>query len=491
MRAPVAWRPLAAVAGAVAAVLLAFSGRYGYHRDELYYMVAGRHPAWGYDDQPPLVPALARVTDALSGGSLTALRAPTVLVVAVTTLLVGLLTRELGGGRAAQVVAAVCWATAPLVVIGGHLLSTTPFDLLCWTLMAFLLARWVRTRDDRLLLALGPVVGIGLLAKNLPVLYAAALAGAILISGPREVLRRPLLWVAAGTAVAIWAPNLWWQATHGWPQLDMAEVIREDADFGGRPGIVPAQALMLSPPLMLIWIPGLWRLLRHPDARPYRFLGWAYLLVLALVVVTGGREYYPGGAYPALLGAGAIAAVNWARTRLRTALLAALIVVNTVVTVGLGLPIYPARVFPDTPQAGINYDAGETIGWQELTATVAGVWRGLPESEQATAVILAGNYGQAGAIDKYGDRYGLPDPYSGHLAFWRWGPPPDSATGPVVLIGDGTARELAPYCGSTTVVARHDNGYGVDNDEQGVPISLCRDLQRPWSAIWPGLRHLD
>jgi hypothetical protein len=484
-----AWRPLGGVAGAVAVVLLLFSGRYGYHRDELYYLVAGRHLAWGYDDQPPLVPALAALTDRLSGGSLVALRLPTAVVVAATVLLVGMVTREVGGGRAAQVVAALCWATCPLTVISGHLLSTTPYDLLCWTLIAWLLARWVRTRDDRLLLALGPVVGVGLLAKNLPLIFVAALVGAILIAGPRELFGRPAVWVAAAIALALWAPNLWWQATHGWPQLRMSAVIRADANFGGRAGVLPSQLLILGPPLALIWVPGLWRLMRNPKARPHRFLGWAYLLVLALVLVTGGRAYYPGGAYPALFASGAIAATGWAASRRRTAVLTTLLVFSGLSTEALALPVYPIRWFARTPQAAVNYDAGETIGWPELTATVAGVYRSLPVSERATAVIVTRNYGQAGAIDRYGPAHGLPRPYSGHLAFWRWGPPPDTATGPVIFVGRWTADGLAPHCGQASVAARHDNGSGVDNDEQGVPVWLCRDLTRPWPQIWPALHR--
>ncbi|MET8150800.1 ArnT family glycosyltransferase [Actinoplanes sp. NPDC049668] len=491
-RPPVAWLPLGAVAVATAALLVIFSGRYGYHRDELYYLVAGRHLAWGYDDQPPLVPALARLTDVLSGGSLVALRLPTALAVAATVLLVGLLARELGGDRWAQLLAATLWATSGVVLVSGHLLSTTPFDLLFWAAIALLVTRWVRTRDDRLLLALGPVVGLGLLAKNLPVLFVAALAGAILIAGPRELLRRPALWIAAAVAAAIWAPNLWWQATHDWPQLTMAGFIREDANFGGRIGILPAQFLIMSPPLALVWVPGLWRLLRNPQARPYRFLGLTFLLVLGLVLVTGGREYYPAGAYPALMAAGSIAAVGWVRRAafgLRRALLVTLVAVNAVTTVAIALPVYPVRWFPDTVQAALNDDAAETIGWPELVDTVAGVYSSLPASERATTVIVTENYGEAGAIDRYGPAFELPAPYSGHLNFWRWGPPPDTATGPAIFVGGWTAESLAPYCGSATVAARVDNFYGVDNEEQGTPIWICRDLRAPWSQLWGRLRR--
>ncbi|MGW0433910.1 ArnT family glycosyltransferase [Micromonospora sp. NPDC003197] len=487
-----AWQemaPLVAAAGLTSAVLLAASGRYGYHRDELYYRVAGRHLAWGYDDQPPLLPALARLTDSLSGGSLTALRLPTALVVGVTVFLVGLLTRELGGDRRAQLLAAIAWATTGVTLVSGHLLSTTPYDILCWTSIAWLLARWVRTRQDRLLLALGPVLGIGLLAKSLPLLFAAGLAVAVLISGPRELLRRPAVWVAAAIAVLLWAPNLWWQATHGWPQLEMSEVIRADTD--GPLGVLASQFLIMGPPLAVIWIAGLWRLLRTADARPYRFLGWAYLIVLGLVLATGGREYYPAGAYPALFAAGAIATVGWLARggQARRVVLAGGLVLNTVANIAIALPIYPVRVLPHTPQAMMNYDAGETVGWPELVATVADVHRSLPAAEQATAVILTSNYGEAGAIDRYGRPLGLPTPYSGHLNFWRWGPPADSATGPVIAVGERVGRQLAPHCASATVVARHDNGYGVENEEQGQSIWLCRGLDRPWSQLWPELRR--
>ncbi|MFB9234362.1 ArnT family glycosyltransferase [Plantactinospora siamensis] len=490
---PVAWRWLTTVAGATALLLLAFAGRYGYHRDELYYRVAARHLAWGYDDQPPLVPALAGLADRLAGGSVVALRLPTALVVGVTVLLVGLLTREIGGDRRAQVLAAAVWATAPAVIVSGHLLSTTPFDIACWTAVAWLLARWVRTRDDVTLLILGPVVGVGLLAKSLPVLFLVALGLSIVLVGPRSVLRRPALWLGAAVAAALWAPNLWWQATNGWPQLEMASVIRADADFGGRLGLLPSQLLMLGPPVAALWIAGLWRLLRTPDARPYRFLGVAYLVVLALILITGGREYYPVGAYPALVGAGSMAALGWigrATGRRRTAWIGAAVAVNGIFTAALGLPIYPARMLPDTPEAAINYDAGETIGWQQLTRTVAGVYDSIPADQRAGVVIMTGNYGEAGAIDRYGPAYGLPRPYSGHLAFWRWGPPPDTATGPVIFLG-GTADQLGPFFGSVGLAARIDNGYGVDNDEQGTPVWLCRDPRATWSQVWPRLRHLS
>jgi 4-amino-4-deoxy-L-arabinose transferase-like glycosyltransferase len=472
--------------------MLGLGGRYGYHRDELYYLVAGRHPAWGYDDQPPLAPMLARSMDALFPGSVAGLRLPSAVAVAVIVLLAGLLARDLGGSRPAQLLAAGTAAATPVFVVSGHLLSTTILDILFWTLLSWLLVRWIRVRDDRLLLLAGPVAGLALLNKSLVVLLAAGILCGVLLAGPRQLLTRPALWLAAVVAAALWVPNLWWQATHDWPQLEMSAVIRDDQGVGGVVALLPNQLLLLGPPLAAIAIAGLWRLLRTGEARPYRAFGWAFLVVLALTLVTGGREYYPAGLYPVLVAAGAVATGSWwsrGRVRTRRSLVGAALALGAVSTVVIALPVYPVDRLADTPQAAVNYDAVETVGWPELAETVAEVYDSLPESQRATAVILTRNYGQAGAIDRYGRPLGLPAPYSGHLNFWRWGPPPDTATGPVILVG--VTAQLAPDCGTVTLVARHDNGYGLDNEEQGVPVSVCDRLTRPWSEIWPQLHRFS
>jgi len=480
----IAWRPLSAVAVIVFAVLFGLSGRYGYHRDELYYLAAGRHLAWGYDDQPPLVVLLARLADEVAGGALMVLRLPATLALTAIVLLTGLITRELGGAAKAQTLAAVAMGCAPVMVISGHLLSTTILDIFWWTLLAFLLVRYLRVPNGGLLYLSGPVIGLALLTKTLVAVFLAGLFTGLLVAGPRNIFKRPALWVAAAIALLMWAPNLWWQARHGWPQLEMTAVIRDDADWGGQLFVAPMQLLIMGPLLATpIWIAGLWRLLRSPDLRLFRAFGIAYLVVLVLVIATGGRLYYPAGAYAVLVAAGSLAAVSWFKRKLTPAAAVAFTVLWTMV---MGLPIFPIGVLADTPQPALNYDSGETVGWPELTATVATVYNGLPEGERRTAVILTSNYGQAGAIAHYGPALGLPQPYSGHLAFWRWGPPPDSATGPVIIVSQRTPA----FCDSAEIAARNDNGYRVDNDEQGVPIWLCRGLKQPWQAVWPGLRHL-
>jgi hypothetical protein len=201
------------------------------------------------------------------------------------------------------------------------------------------------------------------------------------------------------------------------------------------------------------------------------------------VIATGGRMYYVAGAYPVLIAAGSLAAVGWFKRRI---IPYAAVAVTAAWTAVMALPIFPIGVLADTPQPAVNYDSGETVGWQELTASVAAVYSGLTAQEKVTAVILTSNYGQAGAITRYGPALGLPLPYSGHLGFWRWGPPPDTATGPVIVVSE----RRPDFCGSAEIARRHDNGYRVDNEEQGVPIWLCRGLTQPWHTLWPRLRHM-
>jgi hypothetical protein len=462
--------------------MFALSGRYGFHRDELYYMVAGRHPAWGYDDQPPLAPLWAGFTEAVAHSwpeplQLMLLRLPATLAVAAVILLTGAIAYEMGADRRAQIIAALAIAVTPVLAVSGHLLSTTIFDILVWTAIAYIFARWIQRRDDRILLWIGPVAGLGLLVKTLPLVYAFGLVAGLLISGPRGIFRKWQLWAGGAIAAIILAPNVWWQASHGWPQVKMTAVIRADADWGGRAGLLPFQILLLSAAIV-VWLPGLVRLLRNPDARPWRAFGWAYLIVLIVVLATGGREYYPAGAYPALIAAGSLAIrAGWATIRVWAG-------VQAVLTMILGLPVYPVAWLHSSPQPAVNYDAGETAGWPAFASQVRAVYDGLPDKDNA--VILAGNYGEAGALI----HYGLPNVYSGHLAFWRWGPPPDRLTGPVIVVGLGWEDGLRRECGSLDLARRIDNGLHLDNDEQGAYVWICRQPRRAWSQVWPELYRM-
>jgi 4-amino-4-deoxy-L-arabinose transferase-like glycosyltransferase len=476
-------------AGAVTALLVAFASGYGYHRDELYFLAAGQHLDWAYADQGPLVPLIARAMSEIAPDSLTVLRLPSALAAGATVLLTGLLAGEFGGGRRAATIAAICAAAAPFVLFTGHLLSSSTFDLLVWTAVTWLAVRAVRSGDDRLWILAGVVLGIGLLNKPLPGFLALGLLAGVAIAGPRRLLSSPYVWLGAAIALALWSPWIIWQAEHGWPQIDVSRSIAAGHSTSSQPwwAIVPFQLLISGPLLAPVWIAGLVSLFRDPALRRFRFLAWTWVVLAIVFMAAAGKPYYLGGLLPALIGAGAASVDDWLERGLRSlrkALLAAAVAVAAATTAIVSLPLLPAE--DAGPVFALNPDVAETIGWPEFTHTVAGVYRGLPSAGRA--VILTGNYGEAGAIDHYGPTLGLPFAYSGHNAFWEWGPPPDGSR-PVIAVGLSRIERDAQLRDCKTA-ARIHNRADVDNDEQGMRVFVCRGPQRRWSEEWPALQRL-
>ena len=487
----VAWRPLALLSGALAAFLLIFSPRYGPHRDELYFRTAGQHLAWGYVDQPAFTPLMARVVSDLFGNALVGWRLPSALAAGAVVLLTGLLARRMGGDRPAQLLAGAAIAVSAILLILGHMLSTAMFDLLFWTLISFLVVRQLQGADPRGWLLVGLVTGIALHNKTLVAALVAAVVVGLLAVGPRAVLRSAWLWAGAGLALLVWLPNLLWQADHGWPQLTLARAIAGGSSGSSQPWwlFLPMQLVLVSPVLVAMWLPGLVRLWRAAELRPVRSFAVAYVLLALVFLVSGGKPYYLAGLYPVLLAAGAPAVVGWLRNRAgaRGWVVGGLglsLLVNAV----LMLPVLPVRALAVTPIVDINYDAGETVGWPAFAATVADAYATLPPEDRARAVVVTQNYGEAGAIDRYGPALGLPKAHSGHNAYFDWGPPPDTG-GPVLLVGFNEAF-LRTVFGDVRRVATIDNGVGVENEEQGTPVWVVQDLRGPWVEIWPGFRRL-
>ncbi|GIH16760.1 hypothetical protein Raf01_49320 [Rugosimonospora africana] len=484
--------PVAGVAGCVAALLVALSGRYGYHRDELYDLAAGRHLAWGYPDQPPLVALLARLLSLVAPGSVVVLRLPSALAVAAVVVLAALLTRELGGRRAAQTLAAASMAVAPLLLGAGHLLSTTTYDLLAWALLLWLVVRVLRTGDQRLLVVCGGVAGIGLLNKDLVAFLIAALVVGIAVAGPRRILASRWLWTGGAVTAVVWAPYLVWQARHGWPQWQVGRAVSAGSSGSSEPRalFLPVQLGLISLFLAPIWIGGLVRLFRDPALRWCRALGWAYALLAVVFLALGGKPYYLGGFFPVLLAAGAQPTVEWVRRRprLRRTMLGAALVVSATSSAVVTLPVVPLGTLHRTPIVSVNYDTGETIAWPTYVREIAGVFRQLPARQQASAALVTRNYGEAGAIDRYGPALGLPAAFSGHNGYWYWGPPPATAD---TIVAIGFARDvLERSFADVRLGTRLDNHLRIANDEQGAPVWVCSQPRGSWPALWPRFRSL-
>jgi hypothetical protein len=468
-------RPAALIAAVVLVVLAVFATRYGYHRDELYFVAAGHHLAWAYDDQGPLTPAIAGAIDSIFPGSLFALRLPPALMAAAIVLLAGVIARELGGDRRAETMAAACTAISAVVLATGHLLSTTTFDLLAWTVVSWLIVRSIRSGDDRLWLPAGFVTGLALLDKPLAAFLVAALFVSILIAGPRRLVLSP--WVIGGAVVALimWAPWLIWQSQHDWPQIDVARSITAGGSTSSQPrwAFLPYQLLLSGPFLAPVWIAGLIRLLR--DER-YRFLGLTWVVLAIAFIVTGGKPYYVSGLLPLLIAAGAPAAVGWVTTaRTRRIAFGAAFAVSAAIAAIASIPVLPEA--KAAPAVGLNGDVGETIGWPSFAAQVDRV-------APPHAIAVTSNYGEAGALRRFGH---IPA-YSGHNAYWRWGPPPPGAA-PVVVVGFDPVG-AAPHFTGCRVAATIKSPHDIDNDENGALVQVCTAPRRPWAAEWPSLRSL-
>jgi len=481
-RPAVAWPLVLTVVGGLLAVLLALAGRYGPHRDELYFAAAGGHPAWGYPDQPAFTPLVAHLMASLAPGSVWWLHVPAALAMAAVVVLAALTARELGGGSGAQTLTAVAVATGAVTMALGHFVTTATFDALFGTAVCYLALRALVRDEPRLWLVVGLVGGVGLENKHLVAfLLGSLVVGVALVPAVRHHLRSPWAWGGAALAVALWVPNLLWQARHGWPQLTLAADIRaEYATLGERIDFVVLALVLLSPVTTAIWVYGVVRLLRAPELVRAKPFAWAFLLLVAVYFVTGGKAYYLAGSLPLLV---AVGAVSLAQRRSPRWLFAfgAVAALSAVVVWPAFVPVLPARTFGATFYSALGDDQDETVGWPREVALVDRV---AVESHASLVVTL--NYGEAGALDFYGSPVPV---YSGHNGFGDWGPPPATTTpGPVVLVGYATAPSWAQGCREA---GRVDNGEGVDDEEQGHVVLVCTGPRGSWASVWDEVRHLS
>jgi hypothetical protein len=494
MRDPWAWAGVALVA----AIHLAVAGRYDAMRNELYFIVCGRHPDFGYADQPPLVPLLAAATQ-LFGDSVWLLRLPVVAASVALVPLTASFARLLGGGRGAAWLAGTSAAIAPALMAMATVLTTSSFEPLAWTGCALLLTRAVLRDDRRALLWAGVVAGVALQAKYGIALWLLGLLAGLAVAGPRRLFARPQLWQGAAIALLLAAPNLAWQAAQGWPFFEVT-ANHSAGNFTGPPlRFALGQALALNPLLAPLWLAGLVAPFVAVRLRPARFLPVAFAVSAMVIVAAQGKDYYLFPAYPTLFAVGA-AALAGLRPWLRILWLVAA-AANSVLVLPIALPVLspprldayldrlPVRPAPDERAAvgaPLTQLFSDEFGWREMAKQVGAAYAALPAAERARTVILASNYGEAAALDVYGA--GLPPALSGQNQYFLWGLRGQS--GDQVLHVNGDPDRWRPLCGSVEVVGTFGAPYAMPY-ETGRPIFLCRGLRPDLAALWPRLKRYE
>ncbi len=483
-------------------VHLAANPHYGFFRDELYFIVCGRHPAWGYVDQPPVVPLLAAASQA-AGLSLTMLRAVPAALGGATTYVVCLLAVQFGGGHFAVRLAALSSALAPVLMTFGVLLCPDSVQLLSWPLGILCVARAL-DRDPAWWLAAGFVLGVAGEAKYSALMLTAALLVGIVCTGRGRALASPLLAGGSALGAAILLPNLAWQWTHGLPMLEVLQAGRAGKNVLLSPAAFLWQQVAITNPVLApVWIVGLLWCLVQPRAR---WLGVGACTLLAIMILLHGKAYYPAAIYPALFAAGGVAVerISTVRLRLRPAVLAVVLVFGAAL-VPTSLPVLPepamlaydralatVGIVPMQNERHRSSPLGQTYadmhGWQRLADQVAAIAGALPANERAAVRVFAGNYGEAAAVDVLAPRGALPRTLSGHNQYWEWGP--GDVDGKVVIDVGGKLDEDRRICSSAELAGVSDADYTMPH-EAGLQIILCRGLALSRAALWARVKHFD
>ncbi|WP_433971100.1 glycosyltransferase family 39 protein [Tunturiibacter lichenicola] len=479
---------VAGIALAVAVIHLLTNGRYGFHRDEFQFLSDARHLDWGFVAYPPVTPFLERVGLQLFGVSMVGLRMFSVIAQAMAIVVTGLMARQLGGGRLAQIEAALVVATSALPVFEGTEFQYSSFDYLWWVLIAYFVIRLLKTENPKWWVAIGVFVGLGLMTKYTILFFIAGIFSGLVLTPARRFLGSIWFWIGVTIALVIFAPNFVWQVRHGFISEHFLQHIHiRDVRQGRANGFIKDQFIICTNPVAApLWIVGLVCFLRD---RRYRLLAWMYLVPLALFAFGKGRGYYLAAAYPMLMAMGSVARERWVASRTRpwrlavqglffTALIAWGVLVFAI--------IVPLASSGPLRQFALKYngDLREEIGWDELVRTVAGIRDSLPPEQRESVAVLVGNYGEQGAVEILGAAYHLPMPISMTNSAWLRGYP---AVPPSTLMVVGFSREAAEKAFTSCRLAGHNgNSEGVKNEEsQSHPdIFVCGSPRLPWPEFW-------
>lgn len=477
------------------------NGQYGFHRDELLYLAQGEHLSWGYLEIPPFLAALGNFSRLLLGDSLTAVRFLPAIAGAAMVFMTGLMARELGGGRFAQFLSAIAMIASPLFLGAGNLFQPVAFDQLFWVVGTYFLILFIRRQDPRLWLILGLIIGIGLLNKYTMLLFGFGLLVGLLLTDSRSVMLTKWPWLAALMAAVIFSPNIIWQIQHGWPLVAHLSALAESQLAHISPIDFLLGQLWMHAFTIPVWLTGLVYAFLPGEGKPYRPLGWIYVVNLLVLLFLSGKIYYLGPAYPALFALGAFAIERFISTRewhIAKVALPVVIVALNLPAVPYALPVLSITKFEayahyvatrlgfssplrwETGQIErITQDYADMFGWEEQAATVSRIYHSLPPDERSQCTIWGGNYGEAGAIDLFGEKYGLPKAICHNSSYYLWGPGEASSEVGIHIGYDWDAFQDLFHESQLVAVITHEWAR-----ENNVPVYVFRGAKIPFSEMW-------
>lgn len=480
---------------------------YGYFVDELYFLACSRHLEWGYVDQPPLIAVIVRMERLLFGDSLQSIRLLAGLAGAGTVLLAGWVARELGGKRLAQALAAVAVVTAGVALAMNHYISMNAFEPPAWTACALIFIRIIKTGNQKLWLWFGVIAGIALENKYGIVFLATGIVAGLLLTHHRSMFLKPWIWLGGLLALVIFLPNLVWNIQHRFPFFELLANIRRS---GRNMPITHLQflaqvAMHMNPVAVPLVLAGLWFFFAHPQGKQFRALGWASLVLLAIIMFSAnGRPYYVAPVYPLLFGAGGVAMEGWLSHRglqwLRPAYISLLLIAGAI-GAPLAIPVlspenylrYSRRLhlvpppFETDKLGPLPQFYADMFGWEEMTAEVGRIYNSLPSDVRTKTAIFGGNYGPAGAVDLFGPKYGLPQAISTHQSYFLWGP--RNYDGESVLVMGVHREELERFYNSVKVVGSVGHPYAMPYEH--FPIYYCSQPRVSLGELWPRIKKWD
>jgi 4-amino-4-deoxy-L-arabinose transferase-like glycosyltransferase len=497
------FRPSLLLALLTLAVHLIANGHYGFFRDELYFIVCGQRPDWGYVDQPSLIPLIAAGSYRLFGDFLLGFRLPAALAMAATAALTAEFARRLDGGHFAQWLAGICVLGAGYFLAAGTFITTDMLQPLTWLLVSWCLVELSDTGDERWWLVLGVAVGVSLWSKYLIAFYLAALAVGVILTPLRRSLARPWIYLGAAIAVLMVLPNIWWQGAHGWPFLEVGRAGAAGKNLALSPtDFIGQQFLLMGPASAPVWLAGLWTTMTRPKEPAWRAFPIAYVLLCVVFITSHGKSYYLSAIYPTLFGFGAVVIERWignaAARRGVLAVVAAsgaffsplampVLPVETYIAYAAALGMRPSAAATERMKLGVlPQQFADMFGWPEMAGAIARVYHALPPGERARAVFFGQNYGEAAAIDIFGRRLGLPPAIATHNNYYLWGP--RGADGSVMIVIGGDYREMTGLFARVEKVGMIENPYAVPY-ETNQPIYVLRGLKEPMAQLWASLKR--